>query len=90
MPTRKRKELPVVGTVTEQRKELETKCIANEVEFDWEAREEWRDHKSRGAGSLLQNKQQLDLDVPNLNTLNVERIEYNLEYEYMNLMMMAL
>ena len=39
MPTQKRKEVPVVGTVANQRKKLKQKSIANEFEFDRDARE---------------------------------------------------
>ncbi len=37
LPSRKRKEAPVIGTISNQRTKLESKSIANEVEFDQSA-----------------------------------------------------
>ena len=78
LPSRKRKEVPVVGTVTEQRKNLECKSIADEDAFDKDSRVEWKNRESRGVGSILGDRQQID--APKLEDLIGERIEYYSEY----------
>ena len=41
MPARKRKEEPILGTVSEQRKKMDKKAIADEATFDRDARLQW-------------------------------------------------
>ena len=79
MPTRKRKDGPILGTVSEQRKKLDKKAITDEVTFDRDARLQWQDRELQGIGSLHSHKQQLD--APPLESLIGSRIEYLSEFE---------
>ena len=70
-----RKVVPVLGTATSQRNNLDMVAKEKEDELDDASRKEWRDFELKGIGNIWQNMQ--PLSAPELNQAFVgRRIEY--------------
>lgn len=76
-----RKDMPIVGQLTSKVKDLDSKAMESNYEFDQKARKRWRDMNARGEGDILAEMQTIGKRRKLDDSFIGERIELLSQYE---------
>jgi hypothetical protein len=76
-----RKNMPIVGQLTSKVKDLDSKAMESNYEFDQDARKRWRDMNARGEGDILAEMQTVGKRRKLDDSFIGERIELLSQYE---------